>query len=106
MPFLVGPAQGFGGPTSEVFTTPFPHQPGEKGRDKDGNEYLFVEFITTNVFDANTYTFITDYLPGNDRDGMEHRNSTVMTSSGSSGSLATVRRAPWPWPCRARPTAR
>jgi predicted metalloprotease with PDZ domain len=39
--------------------------------------YVFGEFP---AFDANTYTFITDYLPGNDRDAMEHRNSTVITS--------------------------
>src|SRR5688572_9045009 len=39
--------------------------------------YVFGEFP---AFDANTYTFITDHLPGNDRDAMEHRNSTVITS--------------------------
>jgi predicted metalloprotease with PDZ domain len=30
-------------------------------------------------FDYGTYTFICDYLPYADRDGMEHRNSTVVT---------------------------
>ena len=39
--------------------------------------YVFGEFP---AFDTNTYTFITDYLPGNDRDAMEHRNSAVITS--------------------------
>lgn len=39
--------------------------------------YVFGEFP---AFDANTYTFITDHVPGNDRDAMEHRNSTVITS--------------------------
>jgi len=39
--------------------------------------YVFGEFP---AFDANAYTFITDHLPGNDRDAMEHRNSTVITS--------------------------
>jgi len=39
--------------------------------------YVFGEFP---AFDGNTYTFITDYRPGNDRDAMEHRNSTVITS--------------------------
>ena len=39
--------------------------------------YVFGEFP---VFENNTYTFIADYLPGNRSDGMEHRNSTVMTS--------------------------
>jgi predicted metalloprotease with PDZ domain len=32
-------------------------------------------------FEANTYTFIADYLPWANGDGMEHRNSTVLTSS-------------------------
>ncbi len=35
------------------------------------------------VFDYGTYTFIADYLPSVDGDGMEHRNSTILTSSGS-----------------------
>ena len=39
--------------------------------------YVFGEFP---AFDGNTYTFITDFLPGNDRDAMEHRNSTFITS--------------------------
>lgn len=34
-------------------------------------------------FDGNTYTFIADYLPWANSDGMEHRNSTVVTSAGS-----------------------
>ena len=32
-------------------------------------------------FDFGTYTFIADYLPYASGDGMEHRNSTVLTSS-------------------------
>ena len=32
-------------------------------------------------FEGNTYTFIADYLPWANGDGMEHRNSTVLTSS-------------------------
>lgn len=35
------------GPTSQMFTTPFPHRPGDKARDRDGNEYLFVDFTAT-----------------------------------------------------------
>ncbi len=31
-------------------------------------------------YDYGTYTFIADYLPWAHRDGMEHRNSTVLTS--------------------------
>jgi predicted metalloprotease with PDZ domain len=37
-------------------------------------------------FDFGTYTFLADYLPWVDGDGMEHRNSTILTST---GSLAT-----------------
>ena len=35
------------------------------------------------TFDYGTYTFIADYLPYASGDGMEHRNSTILTSSGS-----------------------
>jgi predicted metalloprotease with PDZ domain len=35
------------------------------------------------AFENNTYTFIADYLPWADGDGMEHRNSTILTSSRS-----------------------
>jgi predicted metalloprotease with PDZ domain len=34
-------------------------------------------------YDGNTYTFLADYLPWAHADGMEHRNSTVLTSSSS-----------------------
>lgn len=34
------------------------------------------------VFDYGTYTFLQDVNPDNNGDGMEHRNSTVITSSG------------------------
>ena len=37
---------GFAGPTSEVWTTPFPHALGTKARDKDGNEFLFCQAVT------------------------------------------------------------
>lgn len=33
------------------------------------------------AFEGNTYTFIADYLPWANGDGMEHRNSTILTSS-------------------------
>jgi predicted metalloprotease with PDZ domain len=36
-------------------------------------------------FDFGTYTFVAAYLPWVDGDGMEHRNSTSLTSSGSIG---------------------
>jgi predicted metalloprotease with PDZ domain len=46
-------------------------------------------------FENNTYTFIGDYLPWSDGDGMEHRNSTILTGSRSiesarPGLLGTV----------------
>lgn len=46
-------------------------------------------------FDNGTYTFIADYLPYASGDGMEHRNSTILTSTrplstGASGNLGTV----------------
>jgi predicted metalloprotease with PDZ domain len=34
-------------------------------------------------FENQTYTFLADYLPWASGDGMEHRNSTVLTSSGA-----------------------
>jgi predicted metalloprotease with PDZ domain len=40
------------------------------------------------AFERNTYTFLADYLPSAANDGMEHRNSSVLTSS---GTLATAR---------------
>jgi predicted metalloprotease with PDZ domain len=47
------------------------------------------------VFEPGHYTFLADYLPYATGDGMEHRNSTVVTSSGSiagnrTGHLGTV----------------
>jgi predicted metalloprotease with PDZ domain len=47
------------------------------------------------AFDYGTYTFIADYLPWVSGDGMEHRNSTILASTGSlaqnaSGLLGTV----------------
>jgi hypothetical protein len=38
---------GAAGATSEVFTTPFPHQLGDRARDRAGNEYIFVDFTGT-----------------------------------------------------------
>jgi hypothetical protein len=47
---LTGPSIGHAGPTSAIFSTPFPHKPGDKARDTDGNEYLFVDFTATVYF--------------------------------------------------------
>jgi predicted metalloprotease with PDZ domain len=38
-------------------------------------------FGTTPQYDVRSYTFIADYLPWASGDGMEHRNSTIITSS-------------------------
>jgi predicted metalloprotease with PDZ domain len=40
-------------------------------------------------FDFGTYTFLSCYLPWVSGDGMEHRNSTVLTSTGSLASNMT-----------------
>jgi predicted metalloprotease with PDZ domain len=49
------------------------------------------------MFETNTYTFLSVYLPWANGDGMEHRNSTSLTSSGAlrnpqqrQGMLGTV----------------
>src|SRR5689334_523958 len=41
---LTGHAGGFPGDTSSIFSTPFPIQPGTKGNDAAGNQYMFVAF--------------------------------------------------------------
>ena len=41
---------------------------------------LFGEYPS---FDGGTYTFLADYLPWASGDGMEHRNSTVLSSRGN-----------------------
>jgi predicted metalloprotease with PDZ domain len=40
-------------------------------------------------FDGGVYTFLACYLPHTSGDGMEHRNSTVISSSGSLAASAT-----------------
>jgi predicted metalloprotease with PDZ domain len=40
-------------------------------------------FGETARYDHGTYTFLTDYLPWASGDGMEHRNSTVVSSAGA-----------------------
>lgn len=46
-------------------------------------------------YETGTYTFIADYLPYVNRDGMEHRNSTILTSrnplsTGAGANLGTL----------------
>ncbi|MCZ6857446.1 MAG: M61 family peptidase [Gemmatimonadetes bacterium] len=45
-------------------------------------------FGETPDFDGGTYTFIADYLPWVSGDGMEHRNSTILSSTASLGNSA------------------
>ncbi len=49
-------------------------------------------FGQTPDYDFGTYTFLADYLPWVNGDGMEHRNSTVLTSTRplSTGMLANL----------------
>lgn len=48
---LMGPgAIAEAGATSVIFSVPFPHRPGDKARDKDGNEYLFVDFLNNTYY--------------------------------------------------------
>ncbi len=41
-------------------------------------------------YDGGTYTFLMDYLPYASGDGMEHRDSTVITSQGDLNSAARI----------------
>jgi predicted metalloprotease with PDZ domain len=43
------------------------------------------------VYDTGTYTFVGDYLPWGGNDGMEHRNSTVVTEATSFRNPENVR---------------
>ena len=47
---LTGAAQGLPGSITNIFSTPFPIQPGTRGRDVQGNEYMFVDFLNTVYF--------------------------------------------------------
>jgi predicted metalloprotease with PDZ domain len=41
-------------------------------------------------YEPGSYTFLADYLPGNSGDGMEHRNSTVVTGQALRTALDTA----------------
>ncbi len=45
-------------------------------------------------YDGGTYTFLSDYLPWASGDGMEHRNSTVLSSSGALRNPGAAQRHP------------
>jgi predicted metalloprotease with PDZ domain len=100
--YLMDSPTEFSAHTLRTFTVPSPvatTQPvfrialHHDGTDADADAYakdaerivretlaIFGEFPR---FDANTYTFLADYLPWASGDGMEHRNSTVLTSAGA-----------------------
>lgn len=52
---------GAGGETSTIFSTPFPHYPGERMRDKAGNEYVFCDF-TANVYYGCVVQITSEHL--------------------------------------------
>jgi predicted metalloprotease with PDZ domain len=41
-------------------------------------------------YDTGTYTFLADYMPSDEGDGMEHRNSTVVTGRSLAHALGTA----------------
>jgi len=92
--------------TSRVFTVPDGKEPAQTfrialhhdGSDAEADAFardvekivretlpIFGEFPR---FDGGTYTFLSDYLPWASGDGMEHRNSTVLSSPGALRSPA------------------
>lgn len=73
--------------------------PDEEARYVDATKRIVAQaaavFGTLPDFDGGTYTFLSTYLPWAAGDGMEHRNSTSLTSTGSlatsmTGLLGTV----------------
>jgi hypothetical protein len=44
---FTGTAQSMAGNTSDVYTTPFPHNLGQRARDNAGNEYVFCDSTAT-----------------------------------------------------------
>jgi predicted metalloprotease with PDZ domain len=86
--FTVGDQTGQGGP-AQTFRIALHHD----GTDADADAFARdVEKVVRESltifgelprFDGGTYTFLADYLPWANGDGMEHRNSTVLTSAGA-----------------------
>ncbi len=89
------------GPRSPVFRIAVHHEGTDEDLDAFARDteaivremrYVFGRYP---AFENNTYTFIADYLAWASGDGMEHRNSTVLSSSaslrdGRLGLLGTV----------------
>lgn len=97
MSSLCGPgAMGFAGNTSDFYTTPYPHKPGDKGRDKDGNEYIFCD-MTATVYFGCVVQITADYtaapLLGTARD--PYRVGIVCGGTATSGSGLTSDHGGW-----------
>ena len=61
MAFLTGAPLANAGPSSQTWTTPYPHKPGDKARDKDGNEYVFCNFVTAAAGSGIAVSITPDY---------------------------------------------
>lgn len=60
---MVGPGPvGTAGPTSAVFTTPYPHALGDRAKDKRGNEYMFVQCVTAVAGEGTLVSITADNL--------------------------------------------
>lgn len=58
---FAGPTQIAAGMTSDIFTTPYPHQLGTRMRDALGNEYVFVDFDAT-VYSRQPVLISSDFV--------------------------------------------
>jgi predicted metalloprotease with PDZ domain len=76
-------------PASPVFRLVVHHMGGDAELDAFATDvqkivrearYVFGEYP---AYEGNMYTFVADYLPWANGDGMEHRNSTILTSATS-----------------------
>jgi predicted metalloprotease with PDZ domain len=81
--------QSPGSSTKETFRIALHHEGTDREADRLAGDFERIVREEAAVFgelpayEGGTYTFLADYLPDASRDGMEHRNSTFMTSSGA-----------------------
>jgi predicted metalloprotease with PDZ domain len=81
--------QTAGSSTTETFRIALHHDGADREADRLASdvEHIVREeaavFGELPAYEGGTYTFLADYLPYASRDGMEHRNSTAMSSSGA-----------------------
>lgn len=69
---------GFAGNASDVYTTPWPHQLGEKARDRQGREYLFVDFGVATMSVGSVCVIDINHV------------ATPLTSSSNAGRVGVV----------------